>query len=354
MNVNTNGTGNFTNSSVVASGYLKITAGGTYTFRIASDDQGILYIDGVAVLSEAATGGGAAIGDSGLASVTLAAGLHSIAYKETNQGSGGGYRVLYSGPDTASNGLTGGFQTIASSNLYSTNAAPTAANGYNGAAIINNDYTLAANTSANIDTFGTQFGAVANSITLGANSQLTIANGPTGSLGLGWFGIASNGATATTTIQGTGVIFNTGNTATQGAGTLNLIGIITDGGFGLTKTGTGSLILGRQQHRHLHRYALDRAERLMWFSTIPERVACYERHHHPFGERQLHNGAHSRIRRRHHHHPCGFGYGQHPRPAAGHGNFRRRHCHRHLCGVHHRHHQRDDFTRDHRGPVRRL
>src|SRR5207244_2939295 len=71
-------TATFTGSSAVASGFLRIGAAGAYTFRTAADDQSILFIDGQAVLSANATGGGAAITDSNLAAVTLDAGLHSF------------------------------------------------------------------------------------------------------------------------------------------------------------------------------------------------------------------------------------------------------------------------------------
>ena len=47
-------------------------------------------------------------------------------------GSGGGFRLLYSGADTS------GFQTVGGSNLFSASGAPTAANLYNGAAIVTN------------------------------------------------------------------------------------------------------------------------------------------------------------------------------------------------------------------------
>ena len=66
-------------------------------------------------------------------------------------------------------------------------------------------------------------------------------NGTTGSFSTGWFGAAGPVSLDTR------VLLNTGNTASAGAGTLNLIGTITQSGTAgdsLVKTGVGSLILG--------------------------------------------------------------------------------------------------------------
>lgn len=135
--------------------------------------------------------------------------------------------------------------------LYATNAVPTAANGFNGAALIANDYSLAASTTATIDTFATQFGAVVaptKTLSIGANATLNLINGSTGSFGTGWFGAAGS-----TTI-GNGAILATANTASAGAGTLMLLGPITQSGTGLgsgttatnalVKAGQGTLFLG--------------------------------------------------------------------------------------------------------------
>ncbi|MFM9148415.1 MAG: autotransporter-associated beta strand repeat-containing protein, partial [Verrucomicrobiota bacterium] len=148
-------TGSFTNGAAVFSGFLNVPEGqgGTYSFRSASDGGMTLFIDGVAVSSD--TFGSGLLDRASTVSTTLSAGFHSIVYKATNAGGGGGFRLLYSGPDTA-----GKFQAIGSNRMFYTTAAPTAANGYNGAAIIDNAYYLPSG-SATIDTFGTQFGAVA-------------------------------------------------------------------------------------------------------------------------------------------------------------------------------------------------
>ena len=230
------------NSVATFSGFLEVTGAGNYTFRSGTDDGMTLYINGNAVASDAF---GHAFTDSAAVTVPLTAGYHSIVYKFANGGGGGGYRVLYSGPDTGN-----AFQTVGGSKTFATTALPTAANGFNGAAIINNDYSLAASTTATIDTAGTIFGAVidpSKSLTLGANSVLNVVNGTFGSFGSGWFG-----AGGATTI-GNGAILATTNTATAGAGTLQLLGAITQSGTGLVsggnsnaliKAGQGTLVLG--------------------------------------------------------------------------------------------------------------
>ncbi|HEY5313675.1 MAG TPA: autotransporter-associated beta strand repeat-containing protein, partial [Pirellulales bacterium] len=156
--------------------------------------------------------------------------------------------------NTVGSPSVGGFEAIPSSALYyASSNVPTFANGYNFAAIISNNYTLASGQTATIDTLGTTFGAVVNpatgaSLALGNNSILNIVNGSTGNFGAGWIGFdgSSNGNTSGITI-GNGVILATTNTASNGAGTLNLIGNITETGTGanaLVKAGTGTLVLG--------------------------------------------------------------------------------------------------------------
>ncbi|OYW77350.1 MAG: hypothetical protein B7Z37_04705 [Verrucomicrobia bacterium 12-59-8] len=221
----------FASSIGAISGFINITSAGNYTFRTAADDGSVLYIDGVPVVGDAA--GAHALTEATPGIINLAVGLHSIVYKPNNQATSGGYRVVYSGADTGNS-----FQPINSSNLYYANSTPTAGNAYSAAAIINNPYALAASSSATIDTFGTQIGAVANSLNLGNSSALTVVNGPSGSFGPGYFGIAG------TTTLGTGVVVNPGNTATSAAGVLNLIGNVSDSANGLIKTGSGMLILG--------------------------------------------------------------------------------------------------------------
>ncbi|MBL9132189.1 MAG: autotransporter-associated beta strand repeat-containing protein, partial [Verrucomicrobiaceae bacterium] len=234
---------NNVNSSSVYSGLLEITTGGTYTFKTAVDDQSLLIIDGITVSGVNAAGGGTGFGDNsatsaGTGSITLAAGFHTITYKNTNSASGGGFHLLYSGADTAGNGLTNGFQAIPGSKLYFNNSPATLANGYQLAAGLTNDYTVGFGTIATIDTFGTQFNLTLNSLDLGPLSTLNVVNGA-GSLGTNFVGVSGS-----TTISGSGAIINTGGTATSGAGILNLIGAVSDSGNGVSKFGAGALILG--------------------------------------------------------------------------------------------------------------
>ena len=90
---------------------------------------------------------------------------------------------------------------------------------------------------------------------MGDNSILNIVNGSTGMFGTGYIGFdgSSNGNTSGITI-GNGVILATTTTASNGAGTLNLIGNITEtaaasppapaAATSVVKAGIGTLILG--------------------------------------------------------------------------------------------------------------
>lgn len=78
-------------------GLLNITTQGSYTFRVAHDDNLSLYIDGQAVLPESSWT------SSRTGSITLSPGSHSIVVKFT-QGTGGKYLVVeYTGADTGGN-----------------------------------------------------------------------------------------------------------------------------------------------------------------------------------------------------------------------------------------------------------
>ncbi len=242
--------GTAVNTAAAFSGFLQIATAGTYSFRSASDDGMTLYVDGNAVGADGFAHG---FTDAAAINVSLTAGYHAIAYKFSNQGSGGGYRVLYSGADTggANSFRTLGGNILGGNVLYGTTANPTAGNGYNGAAIINNDYALATNTTATIDTGGTQFGAVidqSKNFTLGWGSALNITNGTNGSFATGWFGAGGQ-----TPIYD-GAIIATTNTSTASAGTLQLLGAIWQSGIGIStgmgangaliKTGQGTLVVG--------------------------------------------------------------------------------------------------------------
>ncbi len=227
-------TGGLTNTLATYQGLLTVTTGGTYFFGQANDDFYQLVIDGQTVQSTGISG------QAGLQAVNLTAGTHQITQRVFNAGGGGGAFILYSGPDTASNTLSGtppvsSLQAIALSNLaYSTSY--TAANGYQNAAILNNPIVIAASGASTIDGLGTDFNYAVPSLSLGNNSILTVANGT----GLA-AGSAGNGAFIVT---GTTTITAAGATVSPTTGTFVLAGGVTDSGFGLTKTGVGNVILG--------------------------------------------------------------------------------------------------------------
>ena len=74
----------FSTSVVSLNGLLHITTGSTYTFRSATDDAGILYVDGNAVLSDTLSAGHAITQASGTGQIYLTAGYHTINYFENS------------------------------------------------------------------------------------------------------------------------------------------------------------------------------------------------------------------------------------------------------------------------------
>lgn len=222
-------TASLTNSAITYSGLVEITSGGTYGFRFANDDQGALFIDGVMVLGDNVGGGGQAITERGTTFIELSAGFHQIVFIGVNQGSGGGFNLLYSGPDTASNGSPGGFQALDPNKLYYASNLGNVGNNFLNAAIISDTYNLAAAQSSTLDGQGTHFNLMFGALTLGAGSTLTVAN----QFGTGYYGVVG-----TTTIGGANTTVN------PTTGTLYFAGGVNDGGNGLIKTGAGSLYLG--------------------------------------------------------------------------------------------------------------
>ncbi len=211
-------------------GLLEVTNPGVYSFISGADDQLTLVIDGSPVMSANVNGGGQAVLDNAVAgSIQLAAGTHAFAYKLQNGSGGGGFRLLYSGPDTASNGTPGGFQAIPNSKLLYQTAAPGAGNGFLNAARIGNSTVVPASASVTIDGQGSDFSVAVADLTLGTGSTLNVAN----QFGAGWVGVSG-----LTTIGGAGVIVSP-NTAT-----FALAGGVADSGAGLTKAGPGTLLLG--------------------------------------------------------------------------------------------------------------
>lgn len=78
------------NDAIMWKGLINITNAATYQFLSATDDNDILFIDGVQVGSHAAHTAGQS---TALGSIFLSAGAHSIVYKMSN-GATGGYSIL--------------------------------------------------------------------------------------------------------------------------------------------------------------------------------------------------------------------------------------------------------------------
>jgi autotransporter-associated beta strand protein len=225
------------NSGLVTyNGYLNITAGGTYSFIIGSDDFSALVIDGVEVGRDTTTGHG--VQDTARGSILLSAGQHAITMK-INVGTGqpgGGSRLLYSGPDTAANSGNNGYQAIPSAALSYFTGPASAANNFYNAAQIDNDYALAASTTATLQGLGADFNSTLKSLTLGNSSTLSATN-DLAAIGIGGTGFI--GVKGVTTL-GTGVTLN------PTTANLYLIGGIDDGAAnGLIKTGAGTLSLNK-------------------------------------------------------------------------------------------------------------
>ncbi|MEA3209273.1 MAG: hypothetical protein QOE70_2330 [Chthoniobacter sp.] len=213
----------------IYSGLLQIDTGGTYTFGGGSDDRLSISIDGTPVIQDIASGHG--LDQQATKTINLSSGLHTIVIKTVNTGGGGGYYVLYGGPDTAGNGITGpapGLQMIPNDKLFATANPAAAGNGFLNAGVVNNAFAVAPAATATLDGQGTDLNSALGSLTLGTGSTLNVSN---------QFGIGSIGVVGTTTLGATATI-------SPGTGTLNLIAGINDGGNGLTKTGNGTLILG--------------------------------------------------------------------------------------------------------------
>ncbi|HEX8914658.1 MAG TPA: autotransporter-associated beta strand repeat-containing protein, partial [Humisphaera sp.] len=215
------------NQPVIYSGLLQVTSAGLYSFINSVDDESAITIDGVPVSSINSAGGGTGLGDATGAQMNLGTGFHQIVVKAVNNGSGGGFRMLYSGPDTAVSaaGLPGQFQRIPLSALsYTTNPFSTA-----NVATVDNAFAVAGSASATLDGLGNDLNTSVRSITLNAGSTLNVVN----QFGNGWVG-----STNALTVTGAGAIVN------PTTATLFLQNGVSDGGLGLTKAGSGTLALG--------------------------------------------------------------------------------------------------------------
>jgi len=217
---------------------LNVTSGGTYAFGGGTDDEMQIVVDGSVIVNDI-TAGGHALNQNAAAYINLAPGLHTVTVRAFNNGGGGSVNLFYSGPDTASNGITGtqpvnNFQALPLSKTFYSTSAPTTANNYLNSAVVGNAISLAASATATVDGLGTDFNYAISGLTFGAGSTLNVANGNgTTQLGNGIFSVvgAADATAGTATVNAT-------------TGTLNLAGGVTDGGQGLTKTGAGTLVLG--------------------------------------------------------------------------------------------------------------
>jgi autotransporter-associated beta strand protein len=224
---------------VTYNGYITIGTGGTYSFIVGADDNSSLVIDGVEVARDIP--GGHGLQDTARGSIVLSAGVHAITLK-VNAGTGqagGGSRLLYSGPDTVATGGNNGYQAIPSIALTYFTGPANAGNNFYNAAQIDNDYVVSASSSATLQGLGTDFNSTLKTLTMGAGSTLGATNdqGTAGAGGTGFIGVKG-----VANIDGAGVILS------PTTANLYLIGGIDDDdgaapGFGLTKTGVGTLSL---------------------------------------------------------------------------------------------------------------
>ena len=207
----------FTNDVAVYSGLLNITAAGNYTFQTYVDDESQLVIDGLPVISVNAGGGGTGIIHSPVSpSLSLSAGVHTIAFKVSNQGGGGGLGLSYNGADSGNV-----MRPIPSAALQTVAPLSNVANsGIN--------QTIASGGSLTLDGGGTDLDGGIN--TLSTAGTLNVTN--TGGIGV-------MTVSGTTTLSGAATFNPT-------TGALALIGDVVDGAggpFAITKSGAGALIL---------------------------------------------------------------------------------------------------------------
>ncbi len=195
------------NTSYQFTGLLNITNPGVYSFSTTTDDGGLLVVDGNTLNTSVNTVA------SGM---YLTAGLHVFNERMNNATGNGTVSVRYQGPDN--NNVLG---DVPASALFQANSAADLATTFN------NNVTLAATTNATIDVSSNT--TIAGALTMtgsGAGTTLNV---------LGSGNLNTVTVTGTTTLTGDlAVVTPTAN--------LTLAGQVT-GGFGITKSGFGTLIL---------------------------------------------------------------------------------------------------------------
>jgi hypothetical protein len=192
----------------------------------------VVIVDGTPIFNQAT--GGQGIDSKAPVATQLSAGLHNVTFKIQNGSGGGGFQVFYSGPDTATVGMTGGvinnLVPLPKSALYYTSGLT------GNAGLLGNDFTVTGN--GTWDGQGTDFNTgISGSLLLNDASVLTVNNMAPGS---GSFGTGAINVMGVTTVGTTA-----GATVSPVSGILGLMGGITDGGRGLTKTGAGTLKIDR-------------------------------------------------------------------------------------------------------------
>ncbi|MGA2031189.1 MAG: autotransporter-associated beta strand repeat-containing protein [Thermoguttaceae bacterium] len=113
------------NFEAVYTGNIKITAGGSYSFGLNSDDGSMIWIDGQTVVTDNYWQGmdGSQPATQQTGSINLGPGLHKIVVGYFEGGGGYGLRVSYSGPDTS------GTRVIMPNNVLSADTAVTSLTG---------------------------------------------------------------------------------------------------------------------------------------------------------------------------------------------------------------------------------
>jgi autotransporter-associated beta strand protein len=202
---------NATNFGAEWIGGLNILTGGIYTFAVNSDDSAQLFIDGAAVVTNNANA------NTTSANQYLNAGTHSVEMRFIQVTGGGGAVLSYTGPDTTGTVAIPATSAAGTSGLFQISTAT--------ANTFVNNVSVAAGATGTIDVTANVMDTTLGTLTTNANSTLNVLGGNTGrTLNFGG-----------TTLGGASVLSPTGVNVNPG--------VITGGGFALTKTGAGTLTL---------------------------------------------------------------------------------------------------------------